>query len=55
MRDVGQLEANVAVMAAILHSATKKRIFFENESKDRFKKVFLANGICFEISVTNSS
>jgi hypothetical protein len=39
--DAGQLEAKAAIIAPFLHSATKKRIFFENESKDRLKRCFL--------------
>jgi hypothetical protein len=41
LRDAGQLEAKVAVIATFLRSASRKRIFFENESKGRLKRGFL--------------
>jgi hypothetical protein len=55
LRHTGELEAKVAIIATFFYSATKKMIFFENQSKDRLKNAFLANGICFEISVRKSS
>jgi hypothetical protein len=39
--NAGSLEAKVAIITTFLHSATKKRIFFENENKDRLKRSFL--------------
>jgi hypothetical protein len=39
--NAGSFEAKVAIVTTFLPSATKKRIFFENENKDRLKRGFL--------------
>jgi len=41
LRDAGYFEAKVDIVAPFLHSASRKRIFLENESKDGLQRGFL--------------